>query len=81
MALAIFDRDGNAPAFTEHFHKLLAKSQNALRGRWENFWAAEQVCVVHLVDPAAVMAKLVYVATNPVKDRLTQQRRLSFLVL
>ena len=26
----IFDRDGTFPAFTEHFHKLLAKSQNAL---------------------------------------------------
>jgi REP element-mobilizing transposase RayT len=66
----IFDRDGTLPAFTEHFHKLLAKCQNALRGRWENFWASEQVCVVHLVDAIDVMHKLVYVATNPVKDRL-----------
>jgi REP element-mobilizing transposase RayT len=66
----IFDRDGTLPAFTEHFHKLLAKCQNALRGRWENFWASEQVCVVHLVDAVDVMRKLVYVATNPVKDRL-----------
>jgi REP element-mobilizing transposase RayT len=62
----VFDPDGNLPAFTEHFHKLLAKSQNALRGRWENFWSAEQVCVVRLVDPADVLHKLVYVATNPV---------------
>jgi putative transposase len=69
----IFDRDGTFPAFTEHFHKLLAKSQNALRGRWENFWASEQVCVVHLVDVADVMDKLVYVATNPVKDRLVEK--------
>ena len=66
----IFDRDGTLPAFTEHFHKLLAKCQNALRGRWENFWASEQVCVVHLIDAVDVMHKLVYVATNPVKDRL-----------
>jgi putative transposase len=69
----VFDRDGSLPAFTEHFHKLLAKSQNALRGRWENFWASEQVCVVHLVDIADVMHKLVYVATNPVKDRLVEK--------
>jgi REP element-mobilizing transposase RayT len=69
----IFDRDGNVPAFTEHFHKLLAKCQNALRGRWENLWSSEQVCVVHLVDPADVMNKLVYVATNPVKDRLVEK--------
>jgi REP element-mobilizing transposase RayT len=69
----IFDRHGTLPAFTEHFHKLLAKCQNALRGRWENFWASEQVCVVHLVDVADVMHKLVYVATNPVKDRLVDK--------
>src|SRR6478609_2521087 len=30
----IFDRNGTAPAFFEHFHKLLAKCVNALRGRW-----------------------------------------------
>ena len=69
----IFDQDGTVPAFTEHFHKLLAKCQNAWRGRWENFWASEQVCVVHLVDPVDVMHKLVYVATNPVKDRLVEK--------
>ncbi len=69
----IFDRDGTVPAFTEHFHKLLAKCQNAFRGRWENFWASEQVCIVHLVDTADVMHKLVYVATNPVKDRLVDK--------
>jgi REP element-mobilizing transposase RayT len=69
----IFDRDGTVPAFTEHFHKLLAKCQNAWRGRWENLWASEQVCVVHLVDPVDVMHKLVYVATNPVKDRLVDK--------
>lgn len=35
----IFDRHGHVPAFTERFHKLLAKSQNALRGRWGKLWA------------------------------------------
>jgi REP element-mobilizing transposase RayT len=69
----LFDRHGSLPAFTEHFHKLLAKCQNALRGRWENLWAAEQVCVVRLVDPADVLRKLVYAATNPVKDRLVER--------
>ena len=69
----VFDRRGTIPAFTEHFHKLFAKCQNALRGRWENFWSSEQVCMVHLVDLADVMHKLVYVATNPVKDRLVDK--------
>ena len=29
----IYDRAGRYPEFIEHFHKLLARSQNALRGR------------------------------------------------
>jgi putative transposase len=69
----IYDRHGRYPEFVEHFHKLLARSQNALRGRWENFWASEQVCVVRLVDHAAVMDKLVYTATNPVQDHLVDR--------
>ncbi len=35
----VFDRRGTIVEFTEHLHKLVAKSQNALRGRWENFWS------------------------------------------
>src|SRR5678815_1571358 len=69
----IFDRFGRYPEFIEHFHKLLARSQNALRGRWENFWAPGQASVVRLVDRHDVLAKLVYVATNPVKDYLVER--------
>ena len=46
----IYDRAGRYPEFIEHFHKLLARNQNALRGRWENLWSCEQTCVVNLVD-------------------------------
>ncbi len=66
----IYDRHGNAPAFYEHFHKLLAKCMNALRGRWENFFSSEQVCVVRLETREDLINKLVYIATNPVKDGL-----------
>ena len=69
---AIYDRYGNAPAFYEHFHKLLAKCMNALRGRWENFFSSEQVCVVRLETREALIDKLVYIATNPVKDGLVE---------
>jgi REP element-mobilizing transposase RayT len=69
----IYDRHGRCPEFTEHFHKMLARSQNALRGRWENFWSSEQVCVVKLVGREAVMDKLVYTATNPVQDHLVDR--------
>jgi hypothetical protein len=67
---AIFDRLGNAPVFYEHFHKLLAKCMNALRGRWENFFASGEPSVVRLETREALIAELVYIVTNPVKDGL-----------
>jgi hypothetical protein len=66
----IFDRLGNYPEFLEYFHKLLARSQNALRGRWENFWSTEQVSAVRLVDREDVLRKLAYVVANPVLAHL-----------
>jgi REP element-mobilizing transposase RayT len=69
----VFDRFATISEFTEHLHKLVARAMNALRGRWENLWASEQASLVHLVDPADVMAKLVYAATNPVKDHLVER--------
>jgi len=70
---AIYDRHGNAPAFYEHFHKLLAKCMNALRGRWENFFSSEQVCVVRLATTQDLIDKLAYIATNPVNDDLVER--------
>src|SRR3954463_3019890 len=69
----IFDRCGRYPEFVEHFHKMFARSQNALRGRWENFWSSEQVCVVRLVSREDAMHKVVKTATNPVKDGLVDR--------
>jgi hypothetical protein len=69
----IFDRDGVVSAFVEHFHKLLARSQNALRGRWENFWSSEEPCITRLLDRDTVIDKLIYTASNPVKDRLVER--------
>ena len=69
----ICDPDGNYPAFLELFHKLFAKCQNALRGRSENFWSSEQTSVVRLVDADAVVEKMVYALTNPVKDGLVEK--------
>ena len=66
----IYDPLGTYPDFIEHFHKLLAKCMNSLRGRWENFWSSEQTSVLRLVDSADVLDKMVYALTNPVKDNL-----------
>ncbi|HEU4727559.1 MAG TPA: hypothetical protein VFT22_06715 [Kofleriaceae bacterium] len=69
----VFDRFGRYPEFAEHFHKMLARCLNALRGRWENLWSSEQVCVVRLVGRDDVIDKLAYTATNPVKDHLVER--------
>jgi len=69
----IFDRSGRYPEFIEHFHKMFARSQNALRDRWENLWSSEQACVVRLVGREDVVNKLVYTAANPVQDHLVDR--------
>jgi hypothetical protein len=69
----LYDRLGNAPQFYEDFHKLLAKCMNARWGRWENFFSSEQVNVVRLETREALIDKLVYIATNPVKDGLVER--------
>lgn len=69
----LFDRHGRIVEFTEHLHKLVARAMNALRDREENFWSSEPPSVVLLVDADDVMAKLVYAATNPVKDDLVER--------
>jgi REP element-mobilizing transposase RayT len=61
----IHDPDGNFPVFTEHFHGLLARCQNAHLGRFENFWSSESASVVHLVDPNDILDKMTYAFTNP----------------
>lgn len=66
----IYDRDGRHVEFRAHFHKLMAKSQNALRGRWENMWSTEEPCVLEVVGAEDLLRQLVYIATNPVKDGL-----------
>lgn len=69
----VYDREGNLPVFMEHFHKMLARCLNARWGRWENLWAAEEACATCLLDRETIMTKLVYAATNPVKDQLVDQ--------
>jgi REP element-mobilizing transposase RayT len=69
----IYDSEGNYPAFIEHFHKMFAKCQNALRGRWENFWSSEQTSVVRLLEPSDIIERMTYALTNPVKDGLVEK--------
>jgi REP element-mobilizing transposase RayT len=69
----IFDRHGRFPEFIEHFHKMVAKCVNTVRGRRENLWASGAACVTRLLDNETVLAKLAYTAGNPVKDLLVDR--------
>jgi putative transposase len=68
----VVDNQGRLPEFLEHFHKLLAKHQNCLRGRWEAFWATEQTSVVELPNPEDVLAKMTYAIANPCQSHLVE---------
>jgi putative transposase len=61
----LHDPLGNFPLFSEHFHALLARCQNAHLGRFENFWSSDPTSVVRLVEPSDVLDKMVYAYTNP----------------
>jgi putative transposase len=67
------DRHGHAIEFMEHFHKMVARSQNVLRGRTENFWSSQEPSVVHLADPETVLEKIAYSVANPVKAGLVDR--------
>ena len=70
---AVYDPEGRDPEFREQFHKMLARVQNARWGRWENLWSAEEPCVVEVLSLDDLLDKLVYIATNPVKDVLVEK--------
>jgi REP element-mobilizing transposase RayT len=69
----IYDRTGMFPKFIEHFHKLLAKTINAYRGRWENVWTSQKCSVVRLLDHSDIIEKIVYTLTNPVSAHLVER--------
>lgn len=71
----IVDVDGKLPLFLAHFHKLIAKHQNALHGRWESMWSSTQTSAVVLVNPEDIFAKMVYALVNPVSDHLVEKVR------
>jgi putative transposase len=59
------DPEARLPEFLEIFHKLVAKSQNASLGRWENLWASGKTSVVQLADDNDVLEKMAYTVANP----------------
>jgi hypothetical protein len=71
--LVVRDNHGELPEFLAHLHKMIAKALNAHWGRWENLWAAEPTCAVHLVEADDRFDKLVYLLANPIADHLVER--------
>lgn len=69
----VYDPSGRVVEFIEYLHRFVAKAGNVLRGRRENFWSSDEPSIVYLETLEDVLEKLVYVATNPVKDGLVEQ--------
>jgi hypothetical protein len=63
------------PEFLEHFHRLLAKAQNASLGRWENLWSSDKTSVVLLVSDEDVLEKMAYTIANPTAAGLVRSPR------
>lgn len=70
---ALFDPKGERVAFSQEFHRLLAKCMNATLGHWENFFDSSQTNVVHLSIEEILFDKMVYIATNPVTAGLVER--------
>jgi REP element-mobilizing transposase RayT len=66
----VHDPLGKLPDFTRDFHRNLAKCINVRLDRKESLFATEQGNVVELIARGDMLAKLVYILTNPVKDGL-----------
>jgi REP element-mobilizing transposase RayT len=61
----VTDPEARLPEFTECFHKLLAKSQNAYLDRWENLWSSDKTSLVLLSSEQDVLEKMAYTLANP----------------
>jgi putative transposase len=64
---------GNLPKFEQYLDGLVARSVNALHGRWESFWAPGSYSAVRLLTPEDVLAKIAYVLANPTAAGLVRR--------
>ncbi|MCU0691560.1 MAG: hypothetical protein MUF54_09175 [Polyangiaceae bacterium] len=68
--IVLCDPQGKLPVFLHLLHLFAAKALNAFQGEVENLWAAEHTSVVRLASTHDTLAKIAYVAANPVNAGL-----------
>jgi REP element-mobilizing transposase RayT len=73
--LVATDVHGTLPQFMHWLDEYVAKCVNAHLGRWESFWAPGSYSAVRLLAREDVLAKMVYVYTNPVEAGLVHTAR------
>jgi REP element-mobilizing transposase RayT len=73
LHLVITDAEGRLPAFEQYMDSLVARSFNALYGRWDYFWTSGSYSAVALTTPADVLEKMTYVLANPVEAALVRK--------
>jgi len=71
--LVVTDPMGNSPAFMRDLCGLVARSFNAMHGRWETFWAPASYSSVVLLTPADVLDKMAYTLANPAEADLVRR--------
>lgn len=71
--LVVSDPGGVLPDFLREFHRLTAKTLNALHGERENLWASQPCNVITLGEEQDIINKIAYVAANPVSAGLVRQ--------
>jgi REP element-mobilizing transposase RayT len=71
--LVLTDPLGALPAFEQYLSSLLARSCNAMHGRWESFWAPGSYSAVTLETPSDVIDKMAYTLANPVSAGLVRR--------
>lgn len=64
---------GNLPKFEQLLDGLVARSMNAMLGRWESFWAPGSYSAVRLLSPRDVVQKVAYTLANPVAAGLVRR--------
>ncbi len=66
----VTDPHGYVSDFMHRAHLLVSKCTNTLRKRGENMWTNDEPSCIELPDDETIIAKMVYVLTNPVTARL-----------
>jgi hypothetical protein len=68
-----WDPEGRISVFLEVLNRLLAKLLNASQGRWGVVWEPKPASLVVLGDDEDVLARLAYLAANPVAAGLVER--------